>query len=191
MYKCKVVLAMITGLCILVICLNFHKKNQNPIFEMYVAVDTNNTYYDLPSCYNKSWYATLEKLDNQQYHLKITKGYIRTTDDVVNYKYGLKFLPLEETEVSVLSKKEYEKFEDEFDYIQKNYEQRSKDEMYDGFYEGTTWYIFIKGKYYSSVSEKRGNIDYNDLMQDQRVNNDFFGLFNSYMNNPPLEKPWN
>lgn len=187
-YKYKTVLTITVFLGILVIGLNLCKQNQKPIFEMYVAVDTNNPYYDSPSCYNESWYATLEKVDNQYYCLNITQGDIITTGDVVNFKYGLKFIPTKETETSILSNDEYEKFECEFDYIQKNYGRRFKDEMYNGFYEGTRWYIYIKGKYYSSASEKKEDDNYADLMQDQRVSGDFFRLFNSYMTNPPLVK---
>lgn len=188
--KYKIALAVTAVLGILVIGVNLYKQNQEPIFEIYVAADTNNPYYDSPSCYDKSWYAVLEKADNRHYCLNITQGNIRTTDDTVNFKYGLKFSPTKETETAILSNDEYEKFEREFDYIQKNYKRRFKDEMYSGFYEGTRWYICIKGKYYSSASEKKGDDGYSDLMEDNRVSRDFFELLNSYMTNPPLVKPW-
>lgn len=190
MHKYRIILAIMVILCFFVIGLNLYKQNQNPIFEMYVAVDTNVPYIDIPSCYAKSWYATLERIDNQHYCLKITQGKVSETDDFQNYKRGLKFVPLKETETSILSNSEYEKFKCEFDYIQKNYKKRLNDKMYDGFYEGTRWYIYIKGKNYSSASVKKSDKRHNDLMEDKRVNRDFFGLFNSYMDNPPLAKPF-
>lgn len=187
MCKNKIILMVIVSCCILGIGLQLYKINKNPIFEVYVSVDTNVAYFNDPSCYQKSWHATLECLNSQQHCLKITQGYVGGVGQYGENYDELTFYPEKETEVSILSNEEYEKFERCFEYIQKNYKQKAKDKMYDGFYEGTIWFFYIKGKYYSSSSERKNTGEqYIDLMMDEKIRTDLFALINSYMDSPPL-----